>query len=303
MVVWATTVGAVTGLNLFEPSGMSGWSLALAPHSGAHVITISARLFVVSVLQVALRPDPALIHSGAGTQRPQPEDEPPASRVSGPGSVSVVVTAVHMHEHGVALTLIGVTISLHVAGMHALAPLLGFTADRFGRLPTVVAGYAMITGCCVLLIIGDGETVMVVIALTLLWLGWSAALVGSSALLVDVVPAGMRVRAQGRSDLTMNVAAAFGGAVSGPAAAMSGMPVWEGGGARDRRRIPRVVRCVGASRRSLTPVRRTGCISRVFGSRMTDRMVGDETSTRKCDTYHMCSTGRPHPGLRWAEKM
>ncbi|MCK7678293.1 hypothetical protein M0E84_09665 [Corynebacterium sp. CCM 9186] len=92
------------------------------------------------------------------------------------------------------------TTSLHVAGMYALAPLLGFTADRFGRLPTVVAGYAMIAGCCVLLIIGDGETVMVVIALTLL------GLVGSSALLVDVVPAGMRVRAQGRSDPTMNVA-------------------------------------------------------------------------------------------------
>ncbi|MCK7643081.1 MFS transporter [Corynebacterium sp. CCM 8835] len=196
----------MTELNLFEPSGMSGWSLALASHSGAHVITISARLFAVSVLQVALRPDPVLIHSGAGTQRPQPEHEPPASRVSGPGPLSVVVTAVHMHEHGVALTLIGVTTSLHVAGMYALAPLLGFTADRFGRLPTVVAGYAMITGCCVLLIIGDGETVMVVIALTLLGLGWSAVLVGSSALLVDVVPAGMRVRAQGRSDLTMNVA-------------------------------------------------------------------------------------------------
>ncbi|MCX7540921.1 hypothetical protein [Corynebacterium antarcticum] len=70
LVVWATTVGAVTGPNLFEPSEMSGWSLALAPHFGAHVITISARLFAVSVLQVALRPDPALIRSGAGTQRP-----------------------------------------------------------------------------------------------------------------------------------------------------------------------------------------------------------------------------------------
>ena len=244
LVVWATTAGAVAGPNLFEPSESLGAALGLAPHSGAYLITISAQLFAVAVLQVALRPDPATVHSGAGTLNPQPEAEPTAPATSRPGPVSVVatiavahfamvtimsITAVHMHEHGVALTLIGVTISLHVAGMYALAPLFGFTADRFGRLPTVVAGYTMIIGCCALLIIGDGEAVMVVIALTLLGLGWSAALVGSSALLVDVVSAGMRVRAQGRSDLTMNIAAAVGGAVSGPVVAVSGMPVLAAG--------------------------------------------------------------------------
>ena len=65
-------------------------------------------------------------------------------------------------ETGVVLALIGVTISLHVAGMYTPAPLFGFAADRFGRLPAAAVGYTMIIGCRVLPIIGDGEAVMVV---------------------------------------------------------------------------------------------------------------------------------------------
>jgi hypothetical protein len=43
-------------------------------------------------------------------------------------------------------------------------------------------------------------------------------------LLSDAAPAAQRVRLQGRSDLTMNLAGALGGAVSGPLLALLGYP-------------------------------------------------------------------------------
>ncbi|MCX7541925.1 MFS transporter [Corynebacterium sp. P5848] len=218
LVVWVTTIGAVAGPKLFETSEVLGAWLGVAPHSGAYLITITAQLLAVAVLQAALRPDPACVRRAGGEEPPGAATAP--SR-SWPGRVGVVftiavvhfvmvaimsITAVHVHRHGVTLTLIEVTISLHVAGMYALAPVFGLAADRIGRLRTIAVGYGMILVCCGILVVGDGAAAAVVVALTLLGLGWSAALIGSSALLVDVVAADTRVRAQGRSDLVMNVA-------------------------------------------------------------------------------------------------
>ena len=62
----------------------------------------------------------------------------------------------------------------------------------------------------------------------LLGLGWNSALVGSSTLLVDATPIHHRTYAQGRSDLTMNLAGASGGLIAGPLIAMGGMPLLAG---------------------------------------------------------------------------
>jgi MFS family permease len=67
---------------------------------------------------------------------------------------------------------------------------------------------------------------MVTIGLLLLGLGWSAATVAGSALLSETLPASEKTNVQGLSDTTMNLAGAFGGAVSGSvmaAVAFSGL--------------------------------------------------------------------------------
>ena len=50
---------------------------------------------------------------------------------------------VHLREHGATLTVVGLTISLHVARMYALSPVFGWLADRLGRIPGILAGQSL----------------------------------------------------------------------------------------------------------------------------------------------------------------
>ena len=49
----------------------------------------------------------------------------------------------HATESTDALVIIGVTISLHIAGMFALSPLWGWLTDRAGRYRTIAAGHVL----------------------------------------------------------------------------------------------------------------------------------------------------------------
>lgn len=137
--------------------------------------------------------------------------------------VSVMtMTPVHLSHHGDSITVIGLTISLHVAGMFALAPVVGAAADRFGRVPVIVAGQAVLAAAAVTGALGAGSTTAVAVALTLLGLGWSVVTVPASALLSQSAPAEARPLVQGLGDTTMNAAAALGAIVSGPLMAWLG---------------------------------------------------------------------------------
>src|SRR5690606_4520835 len=64
----------------------------------------------------------------------------------------MVMTPVHMNHHGASLQLIGLVISLHIAGMFALSPVFGVATDRFGALPVLVAGGVMLAAASALVI-------------------------------------------------------------------------------------------------------------------------------------------------------
>ncbi|MCU1545112.1 MAG: transporter [Homoserinimonas sp.] len=238
LVVWATTIGAVLGPNLIEPGERIGEALGMPPLTGPFVFTIVAQIGVVLVYWVGLRPDPLLTALRLTT-----------ARVSGPprlgfstlrtnaharfAVVSVALshatmvsmmsmTPVHLYGHGVTLAVVGFTISLHVAGMYALSPVFGWLADRFGRMPMLLAGQALLLGALVTAWVGSESQSLVVVSLVLLGLGWSASTISSSTLLVEFVPVGDRAGVQGVSDLVMNAAGALGGALAGPILAKLG---------------------------------------------------------------------------------
>ncbi len=128
----------------------------------------------------------------------------------------MVMTPVHMRHVDVQLQLIGLVISVHVAGMYALSPLVGMAADRFGRRVVIAAGVAILAIACVLGAAAPADDVpRLGVALFLLGLGWSCTLIGGSTLLVEDVDPGDRPAVQGASDLVMNVAGAVGGIVAG----------------------------------------------------------------------------------------
>ncbi len=116
---------------------------------------------------------------------------------------------------GDVLVIIGFTISLHIAGMFALSPVMGWLTDKAGRTETVMIGCMLLITAVLVAGLGQGSTAAVAVGLVLLGMGWSAATVSGSTLLAESVGQESRVVVQGVSDMLMGAAGAVGGAVSG----------------------------------------------------------------------------------------
>ncbi|MGX5714719.1 MFS transporter [Arthrobacter sp. MAHUQ-56] len=116
---------------------------------------------------------------------------------------------------GDVLVIIGFTISLHIAGMFALSPAMGWLTDRVGKIETIMIGCALLVLAATVAGFGQGATPAVAVGLVLLGVGWSAATISGSTLLAESVGQEARVAVQGVSDMLMGAAGAIGGAVSG----------------------------------------------------------------------------------------
>ena len=113
------------------------------------------------------------------------------------------------------LVIIGFTISLHIAGMFALSPVMGWLTDKAGRVETIVIGFTTLITAAAVAGFGHASTGAVAAGLVLLGLGWSAVSISGSTLLAESVGRESRVVVQGVSDMLMGAAGAVGGATSG----------------------------------------------------------------------------------------
>jgi len=232
IVVWSTTIGAVLGPNLFGPGEVVGAALRLPSMTGAFVFSAVATLGAAVVYTIGLRPDPLL--TALSTRIVSANAAPPRGglailRANSAARYAVTVIAlsqgtmvalmsmapVQLMMQGATLTIVGLTISLHVAGMYALSPVFGWLADRWGRTPVVLAGQASLLGALALFWLGADSRAAMVVGLILLGLGWSASVVAGSALVAEAVPTTERAALQGFSDLSMNAAGALCGASAG----------------------------------------------------------------------------------------
>ena len=235
LVVWATTVGAVTGPNLFGPGEELGNALGLAPLAGPFLFTVVAQTCSTLIFWFGLKPDPLKyaqqIQKDAGKAKHKISFKSaietlkayPVARfavmsiaLSHMVMVSVMaMTPVHLQHMGYDIVIVGFTISLHIAGMYALSPLMGYLADKLGKMQTILLGQFVFVAALLFAGIGHADRLMVTIGLTLLGLGWSAATVAGSALLSSTLPAEEKTNVQGLSDSVMNLSGAFGGAIAG----------------------------------------------------------------------------------------
>ncbi len=241
LVVWSTTLGAVTGPNLAEPGNVVGAWFGLPQLAGVFLFPVVTLTAAAVVYLIGMRPDPLLesrrLAAAALASRPASGSPVPL----GTGNMTLVkvaiavialshatmvalmsMTPVHLVHGGATLSIVGFTISLHIAGMYALSPVFGILSDRLGRFPTIVLGQLLLVGSAVITALGAHQIPVVMIGLIMLGLGWSASTVAGAALLTDAAPAAQTVVLQGRSDLAMNLAGAVGGAASGPLLALFG---------------------------------------------------------------------------------
>lgn len=238
-IVWGTTVGGVIGPNLAAIAGRTlhpyGIPMLAAP------FVVSAALFVLNagLLFLFLRPDPLRIAQAAGGATAAPSqgggmraalDAVLANRDARLGIVATAaghvvmvgvmsMTPVHIrgagHGPDVTLRIVGIVLSVHVAGMYAFSPVMGWLSDRFGRHAVIVGGVALLLAACAVAGTAGHDTTRLAIGLVLLGLGWSATMVAGSALLSASIAAEIKPSAQGLSDLVMGLAGASAGALSG----------------------------------------------------------------------------------------
>ncbi|MFF8828891.1 MFS transporter [Streptomyces sp. NPDC015131] len=243
-VVWATTVGAVLGPNIAAPAGRSVAGLGVPAAAGPFLWAAGVFLVSAVVVAVLLRPDPLLTARAlaAGTEgdgKPGGRSlragvsavrESPRARlalvtvaVAHTAMVSIMsMTPVALGHHGAGITLIGLVISGHIAGMYAFSPVMGRLADRLGRLAVIGLAVGLLALAALLAGTAGANHGQTATGLFVLGLGWSAALVSGSALLTDSVPQAARAAVQGLSDLIMNSAAGIGGAAAGLIVARAG---------------------------------------------------------------------------------
>lgn len=235
-VIWGSTVGAVLGPNLLAVDGGLSTSVGLPALAGPYLVAAACLAAAALVLLLLLRPDPYLLatqhREAAGDSVTRPtlraglahlRTRPVA--VLGIGVVSVghvvmvmvmVMTPVHMAHVDVTLQLIGLVISVHVAGMYAFSPVVGWSVDRWGRVPIAVLGLVILAVACGIAGLAPaGSVPLLGTGLFLLGLGWSCTLIAGSTILTEATEPTERPAVQGLSDLAMNVTGALGGVVAG----------------------------------------------------------------------------------------
>ena len=233
-VVWGSTIGAVSGPNLMEPSGNLAESLGLPRLTGPYLISAVTLTLAVFVIQLFLRPDPYLTaakDSGAANI-PRVKTKVALKHIRSNARASfaiaaiaighiamvavMVMTPVHMAHVDVTLTIIGLVISVHVLGMYAFSPLVGALSDRLGRLRVIQIGVAILLSSALISGFARADDAITLgIGLFLLGLGWSCTLIAGSALLTESVSPEFKSASQGASDLVMNLSGASGGAIAG----------------------------------------------------------------------------------------
>lgn len=231
-IVFASTFGAVFGPTTIGPAEYASehW-FGLHRYGGPWLL--SAALYLLAMLNTAvrLRPDPLVAAGAIGGERTPHTRVSDGLRVIGASQGArlallamvisqvtmtsvMAMTPVHMKLHGHE-NISQYVVSLHIAGMYALSPLVGRYADRRGRIPAIMIGGAVLTASTMLAAVSGDAELLLFPALWGLGLGWNFGLIGGSSLLVDSVPIEHRVGVQGTADLMMSFCGGMAGFASG----------------------------------------------------------------------------------------
>ena len=135
----------------------------------------------------------------------------------------MAMTPVHIGEPATrdTLRIVGIVLSLHIAGMYALSPVTGWLTDRVGRRPVILGGVVLLWRPARSPVRPGTTRSRLTVGLTLLGMGWSGTMVAGSTLVTESVGVANRPSVQGLSDLVMGLAAASAGALSGLVVAWS----------------------------------------------------------------------------------
>ena len=239
LVVWGSTVGGIVGPLLVPFASDLAAGVGLPPLAGPYLVPIVMVGAAAAMSYLLLRPDPfALATDAAQPVDPSRDVRPAWEILRRPAVLAAVValacsqatmvlimtiTPIHLDDHGHSLGTVGFVISGHVVGMFALAPVSGWITQRFGSVPTIFLGTAVLVVAALLAAVAPPErSDILAVALFLLGYGWNLGFVAGSSLLSASVHLADRTRVQGAADAVIWTTSAMASLGSGAVVAAAG---------------------------------------------------------------------------------
>ncbi|WLR52523.1 MFS transporter [Bacillus tianshenii] len=230
-----TTFGAVAGPNLVGVMGEVAILIGVPALAGPFILSASAYILAGLVLFIMLRPDPLLIANEIAVYKRENKydieldaiDKTINKRGLAVGATVMVLTQivmvaimtmtpVHMEHHGHGLSEVGIVIGFHIGAMYLPSLITGVLVDKVGRTAMSIAAGVTLLFAGLLAAFAPGDSVvLIVIALSLLGLGWNFGLISGTAQVVDSTEPATRAKTQGTLDVLIALAGASGGALSG----------------------------------------------------------------------------------------
>lgn len=230
-----TTFGAVAGPNLVNVMGDFASSINVPSLAGPFILAAVAYILAGLVLFVMLRPDPLVIgrrmeaetHKSKGNGESAVIEYTEDKRGIIVGATIMVLTQivmiaimtmtpVHMTHHGHGLGAVGLVIGFHIGAMYLPSLITGILVDKLGRVTMAIASGMTLLIAGLLSAFAPGDSlVLLIIALSLLGLGWNFGLISGTALIVDSTEPSTRAKRQGAVDVLIALSGAAGGALSG----------------------------------------------------------------------------------------
>ncbi|MCY8387781.1 MFS transporter [Bacillus inaquosorum] len=230
-----TTFGAVAGPSLVNVMGNFALSIGIPSLAGPFILAAAAYILAGVVLFIMLRPDPLVIARTIEATNPEPSDKGHLETTEHTenkrgiivGAAIMVLTQivmvaimtmtpVHMSHHGHGLGAVGLVIGFHIGAMYLPSLVTGVLVDKLGRTAMAIASGTTLLLAGLMAAFAPGDSmVLLVIALSLLGLGWNFGLISGTALIVDSTETATRAKTQGTVDVLIALSGAAGGALSG----------------------------------------------------------------------------------------
>ncbi|SIS13702.1 Sugar phosphate permease [Peribacillus simplex] len=229
-----TTFGAVAGPNLVNVMGNFALSVGVPSLAGPFILAAAAYILAGVVLFLMLRPDPLVIARMIVATNQEPSDNAHFTATENTDKRGIIVgatimvltqivmvaimtmTPVHMRHHGHGLGAVGLVIGFHIGAMYLPSLVTGILVDKLGRTAmAITSGTTLLLAGLIAAFAPGDSMVILVIALSLLGLGWNFGLISGTALIVDSTAISTRAKTQGTVDVLIALSGAVGGALSG----------------------------------------------------------------------------------------
>ncbi len=232
----STTFGAVAGPNLTNVMGNFAEYIGVPSLAGPFILAALAYTLAGLAIFFLLTPDPLFVANAIAYNENENTDYAKVNvannSLSTKGEISIgatimiltqivmvsimTMTPIYMKSHGYDLKEVGLVIGFHIGSMYLPSLITGVIADKIGKkLIVALSGITLVLSALIAALAPPSSLVLLIVALSLLGLGWNLGLISGTAIIVDSTVPSNRAKIQGSIDVLISLSGAASGFIAG----------------------------------------------------------------------------------------